>query len=823
MAAFMTRKMSLLVFFCSFLAAAALVVLLNSLLEGPRLGPHYDFLMKWRKDPPPAPELLIVDSGDLMESGAAAWMIQTLIEMGAETLVIQTPILGFSPVKTRSGEEIRYRFEEEFSLLAQNIRNLFDAIRTGSIAPAEVHRYVDELVNLSDRGKERLTAALVQQDEAGIARLERVAAAFGRVFRAGDPRFSAEGAISGGAGPQDPPALSGAPPETYSQPRPDWDGRVRRIAPVEPGGPEHVVYSALKGRFKESLVGRLGNSLFLVTTTRDGTEIHIPLDLRGNLLVEAPGLSAEEPGSTAVPGEGPGGQDRGFRRIPLELFSRYEETGQALQRLLREAGKQGIYSAMEPEESPVHLFDYAQALWEEFLVSAGPGNPAGERFSAEWKARWLQTLAAYFESLEKFLYGPAEENLKAGYEELLTAEDLDGEGAARISAQRDELTGTFDGLREAYQELWLLRADLSQALAGSFVILGPRQDGDFSAAGGFSQFWRGAGYSDTELSFMVADNILLGRGIRPLGRGLVLALSFLVLALELFVLVRLRPLLSLGLGCALSFAAGAGFSWFFVRWGLWIDPLIPLAGSLAGALVNFSLSFLVARRGGLCFLRAYGPYVGKPYLRQLIRAGQPAPAVRLSAQTAVIAVRRAGLLVQEDQGKDDPLTASRAVESFREEAAAVFKKAGAVIIGCDGDLLLACFGSPLERIGMGPGQDPYVRYSYTPARRAAEFVAELAGQEQAAAWRFGIDAGECVFGYLPVAGYSGYGRPVVRARILSSLCSRYEAKALVSESVRSRINDIPVRKLTVLKGQDGSGGEAFYEMAFPEPRPAKSG
>jgi hypothetical protein len=796
MAAFITRKKLLLVFGCAFLVAAGITVLLNYLLEGPKLGPHYDFLMKHRKVFAPAPELLIVDSGEFLEPDTAARLILTLIEMDAVSLVIQTPILGFSPGRTSSSEEIRGWFEEEFSLMERNIRNLFEAIRVGSIAPGEVRRYVDELVGLTDQGKERLTAALVRQDEEGIVRLERIMAAFGRVYRAGDLRLS-----SGGS----------SPGQSYSRARPDWDGRVRRVAPIEmPEGPEHVVYSALKDRFTESLVGYIKSGMVLVNSLED-KDVYIPLDPWGNLLFEIPATESRQGSWLLFKG-----REEAFRRIPLETFAAYQAAEETLQRLLREADKLGVYSVLEPERSPLLLYEYAQVQREEFLVSSDPGNPAAALFSQEWKARWLQTRVEYLSALEEFLYGPAEENLKAGYEELLASEKLNEEAAKQIGALHGELSGVFDGLRNACQEFRFLRETLSRALVSSYVILGPQVPAADSASdsGGFFHFLPGTGYSDTEISFILADNIIQGRGIKPLGRIPVLLCSLLVIAAELFVLVRLSPLPSLGLGCVLSLLIGAGFSWFFVVWGRWIDPLIPFGGSLAGTFTVFALSLFMVRRGARHFRLAYGPHVGKPCLRQLIRAGQPAPALRLSAQAAIIALRQVGLLAKEDQAQDNPLAGARAVEEFREEVAAIFKKAGGVIIGCDGDLVLACFGSPLERIGMGPGQDPYIRYSRTPALRAAEFVTEIAGQEKAAQWKFGIDTGECIFGYLPVTGYCGYGRPVVRARILSSLALRYKIRALVSESVRSQIKDIPVRKLRVLKEQDGTGKETFYELVF---------
>ncbi|MDR0642035.1 MAG: hypothetical protein LBG07_06215 [Treponema sp.] len=798
MAAFITRKKSVLIYFCAFLAAGGCAVLLDYLLTGPKLGPHYDLLLGWRKRPAPAPELLIVDSGDLIESAAAAEMILTLIEMGAASLVIQTPILGFSDGRTGSEEEIRSWFEDEFSLLERNIRNLFEAIRTGSIAPADVRRYVDELVGLTDQGRDRLTAALVRQSGEGRARLEQTAAAFGRVYQPGDLRLSSGISIPFGD-------LS------YSRPQRDWDAKVRRINPVGP--PEHVAYAALKDRFKESHLGKIGEALFLVNITAGGIETHIPLDSGGGLLFEPPMPGDQNPAGFQT-------LDRGFRRIPLEIFTRYEEREQTMQRLLREADKLGIYSALAPERSPVYLFEYALIQREEFLSSLGSSPSAP--FPAEWKARWLQAREEYFAVLEEFLYGPIEEELKAGYKTLLASERLEEEGIEQLGALRDAISPAFEGLREVYGELRALRDTLSQALPLSIVILGPRENPEGpktggegeGRAGGILRLLGGETYTDSELTFILADNILQGRGIRPLGRPLVLLWVLLAAGLEILILVHLRPLLSLGMGLIFSLAAGAGFSAAFVFSGLWLDPLIPLGASLAGMIAVFSLSLLTVRRGARRFLLAYGPYVGKACLKQLIKAGRPAPGERIRVQAAVIAVRETGLLAKEDRGLSEFPEGVRMTAAFREEVSTLFKKAGGVILGCDGDMVLACFGSPLERIGMGPGRDPYIRYSRSPALRAAEFMTELAGQKPQ--WQFGLDAGECSFGYQPVSGYNGYGRPVVRARILSSLGARYQAKVLISESVRSQINHIPVRRITVLKEQDGSGGEAFYELILPQ-------
>jgi hypothetical protein len=53
---------------------------------------------------------------------------------------------------------------------------------------------------------------------------------------------------------------------------------------------------------------------------------------------------------------------------------------------------------------------------------------------------------------------------------------------------------------------------------------------------------------------------------------------------------------------------------------------------------------------------------------------------------------------------------------------------------------------------------------------------------------------------------------MVRSRILSGLASRYKARVVVTAAVSEALPDILTRKLDVLKGKDGSGGAAFYEL-----------
>jgi hypothetical protein len=161
---------------------------------------------------------------------------------------------------------------------------------------------------------------------------------------------------------------------------------------------------------------------------------------------------------------------------------------------------------------------------------------------------------------------------------------------------------------------------------------------------------------------------------------------------------------------------------------------------------------------------------------------------------------------------------SRAVLLFQKNAADMFKKAGAVITGLENDMVTACFGSPLERVYLGGKRrvSPYEDNIYAkaePARRAVGFVSEIAKKSECGFWSFGLDMGNCTFAWTAIAGYFALGSAVRKARALSRLAGKYNARIVISSAVSEALPDLAVKKLDVIKGKDGSGGEPFYALA----------
>jgi class 3 adenylate cyclase len=729
MSAFITLKKYVLILAAALAVTVLAAFFMNYALKGPRLGFYFDFLLSRRPALSPPGEILLVDTGEITESGTVIAVLDALIEFDADSLVLEVPVLGFSPVKSGDGGEIRRRLDDEFSLLGRNIRNLFEAIRMGSVSPSEAGRYVGELVELAERGKERLRRTLIEPDTSSV-RLEKEAAVFGSVFRAEEALMLR-------------------------------DGAPRRIRPVFPDGTGHAVYNALKKRWTQSDLEHTEYGPVLVVKNGD-EETLVPLDLDGEVILE---------------------RYVAFRRIPLSAFTRYGETDRSLRGLLAAAEERGLYSAVEPEKSPLYLLDYSEALRLDMLENPGE----------ETRRAWKLSREEYVKSLDEFLSGPIETALVSGYEELIAAENLDSRGVERLTVLRDDLIGTFGELRETWEEFSALREELEAEAESSLCIMGPRP-----------------GSSGT-----LAAALISGRCIVPGRSAHILFWSLLAAFLAVACASRLKfaaCLLSAPiLGAALAF----GFSWYFVISGYWLDPLIPAASAFAGILVFWIGSLIVRARGAAFFRRAYGNAAGKPWLKQLIRAGRPLPSARIKARAAVMAVKDPALLAGEDQ--DDPVKAAAASEKFRKDVSAILKKAGAVILDHERDMVVACFGSPPERVCLNAIREetPYkddlsAGNGHHPAVKAGGFITELFRLHPDLPWRFGVDFGECLFYWSDISGYTAFGSAAIRSRVLAGLASRYKAAVLITEPVRERLS-APVRKLHSL-GREGENKTHFYEL-----------
>jgi class 3 adenylate cyclase len=417
MSASISFKQSVIILFCGIACAVGMAFLLNFLLKGPKLGPVYDFLLNSRQPPPVSREILIINTGDYIESSDVFSALITLTEMEAANLVLTAGISGLSSRIIVTEGEIRSRFLDEFTLFGNNIRNMFEAIRSGSIPPAQAPVYVERLVELTEQGRDRLLSALIDRDE--------------DLFRS--------------------ITLFGNFTEVELKPVFDRDGKLRRISPVETESSlEHPVYNILKRRFAVSQIVDSVESQILKLRRFDGEEIEIPLDSNGNILSFG----------------------QGFRSIDIELFNEYEEAGRSMSRALKKADELGAFSQTIPEYSPLFIDNYVYDLREELIK-----YPDREKRIAWTTARedYFNKLEDFLYGPAEMGIVSGYEEVIAG------ENTLKKEGLLKLGDMRDELIRSFNTMREEYSELSRLHSLLKKELASSFCIMGPFDNTSYSA------------------------------------------------------------------------------------------------------------------------------------------------------------------------------------------------------------------------------------------------------------------------------------------------------------------------------------------------------
>ena len=711
-------KSSLFILLGAFACAAGTAFLANFLLSGPKLGKHYDFLLSFRQPPPVSREILIIETGELIENSDILSVLMTLTEMEASNLIMTGRTSHSSSAVAVTEEEIRRRFFDEYVLLGTNIRNLFEAIRSGSLAPEHAPGYVERLVELTEQGRDRLLTTLIDRDDDFI----RSIAVFGNYLEA-DTRAV-----------------------------PDRDGKIRRVRPIDfESSIEHPVYLTLKSRYAISQIETVDHKRILWLRGYDGNDIDIPLDRDGNILAAWNCV---------------------FRNVDISLFRRYDEADRVMRAALEASDELGAFSRTLPEQSPLFLGDYALLLRQELL----------QKPDSEKRLSWIRARNNYFKSLNDFLFGPAQTLLVNGYDQLIADEaSLGEEGLASLARMRSDLILSFTDMREFYDELTTLRSKLEEELASSFCIMGSEDSSLYCA--------------------LLANTLITGSHIKPSNDRQILFFSIAAAFVVLTVIFLMPQAAALIVGIVLSVLSAACFGLFFIFYSYWIDPLAAFSASLCGTLVIFYCKYAVFKYRTRRFRAAYGASVSHNVLKGLIKSGRPRLSETNVCETAVVAVKDINLLNREDNEK--PRGGGRARKEFYAAVKRTVFNSGGIIAGFEGDVILACFGSPLK-----PADSPRKGAVEVPVNKACAFVKELINDEKIS-WRFGIDSGECAFSWSAESGFSANGRPAVRAKVLVSKTARLQVRSLFTDTVRDKTG-IDGKEAGVLN----DGKTHFYE--FPQ-------
>jgi len=383
--------------------------LLSYLLSGPRLGFHFDFLLKY-KTPAVSNEIFIIETDEYIEGSDFFTVLMTLTEMEASNLVLSGRLSPSATPITLTEADIRRRFTDEYNLVGANIRNLFEGIRMGYITPLDAPVIVEQVVESAQQGRDRLITTLIDRDEDLI----RSVAVFGNYL------------------------------DGYTRPRLDKDGKLRRAKPIDSeNNAEHPVYTHLKHRYAVSRIETAGRKNILWLRGQDGKDLDITLDNDGNIICA---------------------WNAGFRRVNIDLFRMYEDSSNAMLQALAAANELKIFTDIPPDQIPLFLGEYTQTLLDDLLKTPGSDN----RYA--WTAarsNYFRSLEAFFNSsMEASLIGRYEEL-------IMDTDSSNEEELADLINAKNELINIFAVLNDAYSELSSCYSFFNKELPMSLCIMGP--------------------------------------------------------------------------------------------------------------------------------------------------------------------------------------------------------------------------------------------------------------------------------------------------------------------------------------------------------------
>ncbi|MEX2444872.1 MAG: hypothetical protein WD492_14825 [Alkalispirochaeta sp.] len=171
--------------------AATVVSFVLSLLVGDASSSwdnsYRDVLVRVRDPVPVSRELLLVagsipvqpESGDDPGPVELMWL---LAELGAERVLLPASWLPADLSATGGSEsdsKVTSRLDEEFTRIDENIAELFNAIRIGSVEPSEAERFIEHLRQLVADSKARIQEGLSRKSGSSGVSAENVIDAFG--------------------------------------------------------------------------------------------------------------------------------------------------------------------------------------------------------------------------------------------------------------------------------------------------------------------------------------------------------------------------------------------------------------------------------------------------------------------------------------------------------------------------------------------------------------------------------------------------------------------------------------------------------------------
>jgi class 3 adenylate cyclase len=462
--------------------------------------------------------------------------LRLLDEFEIQALALAGPAFAGAPEREELAalrSELPLIIDRECDTIERNIRSLFAAIRSGSIPPKELGRYVELLAGIVKAGGERLKETSGEGQDRTLQAIE----AESRRLVAVDGPFAAVKA--------------------------DPDGVLRRLPLVKKEG-DRIVPSFELAALMDRLAGpslRLekGRVLLLGAKFPGGAtrDMAIPVDAEGRALIDWP-----RPKSNYAP-----------RMLALD------ELREAI------AEEDGFISTIERMDTGGLLLAEGSVLLSRYrYVELLGENVAAGNAAAEWR----EARKDFFSSALAYFQGSREEERIAALREANGSPAATDEGIDPMDSRVAEIRQSYKEAREHIESLVARRERLSEELHGSFVFTSMNAE----EAPLVTSF--GKRTSLAEAGAVFASAALSGNSpyILPSGARTVLVclLIFAATGASFMIGSLFSPVRGLGSGILVGLVGGILSLAVFAAWRAFVPPLPLLLGPCAAAFSAFVLA-----------------------------------------------------------------------------------------------------------------------------------------------------------------------------------------------------------------------------------------
>src|SRR6056297_134618 len=757
----------------------------------------YDLFLAIRPGIEQDERLLLLDVDDLAISEVGVWpgsrdiMARGLLllrEFEAGHIVFDIEYTEESPLGVNSQvlrREIPELFQQEFREVQNNIDALFNALSAWQIPLDEAESYIDELQQLTEDSRNTLLTKVREIERDNDAYFGKMAHLNGRSFFTTSALSEEDASVNEtlieyaeenvaltqvtgknpglrkaeGIRPAIYPILSRARGAGFPNVKVDPDGVRRRIDLLIEYEDKYFPQLAFA-----PLLQWLGNPEVEfgthAITLRDAEhpdrgqqDIKISLTETNHLLINWPQESYE----------------KSFRHLSYYELVYNRELEQRLIENLRIMESAGYLSYYQGDFAPMDAYCYAESIREAVIHG---GNP-------EMMEEYAQVRTQFFDAIDSFLEGPAEEAIIDDIDRVLESGQLDPESAANYKAIKAEVPEVFSTAREVFEKLSQSRDRLDEAVRNSFIIIG--HVGTSTTDIGVNPFAKE--YMNVGTHASLVNTILQRDFLDELPEWYAMLLGLAAALLITLLIWKMQPLQSIIVGTLfLLLILGADLG-VFIGTGTYLPPVIPMFAVFFTFVTLTVMKFLQTAKDRTYIRNAFSHYLSTDVINELLSDPDKLTLGGDKKNMTALFTDVRGLSTISEQLAPTELV--KLLNAYLTEMSDIIMEEQGTIDKYEGDAIISFFGAPIE-------YDNHAEKAIRSAVRMKRaemllnhrFIQEKLSPEKVYT-RIGINTGEMVVGNMGTAqkmDYTIMGNSVNLASRLEGVNKQYGTWILASET-----------------------------------------